>query len=72
MEIIVEKYKFALEQQGLETIRHSPKVRHFQAHHVQVFFKAKGNGSQSPNFKIKTYFRYGKAQSLIHLSFVKI
>ena len=54
MEIIVEKYKFALEQQGLETIRHSPKMRHFQAHHVQVFFKAKGNGSQSPNFKIKT------------------
>ena len=45
MEIIVEKYKFALEQQGLETIRHSPKMRHFQAYHVQVFFKPKKIGS---------------------------
>ena len=45
MEIIVEKYKFAWEQQGLETISHSPKMRHFQAHHVQVFFKPKNTGS---------------------------
>ena len=54
MENIVEKYKFAQEQQGLETIHHSPKMRNFQAHHVQVFFKPKKNGSLSPNFKIKT------------------
>ena len=36
-------------------MRHSPKMRHFQAQHVQVFFKAKRNGSHSPNFKIKTH-----------------
>ena len=41
-------------------MRHSPKMRHFQAHHVQVFLSIFfrvffWNGSHSPNFKIKTY-----------------
>ena len=29
-------------------------MRNFQAHHLQVIFKPKKNGSHSPNFKIKT------------------
>ena len=30
-----------LEQHGVETVDHSPKMRHFQAQHTQVIWKSK-------------------------------
>ena len=36
-----------LEQHGVETVDHSPKMRHFQAQHTQVIWKPKKRNPKS-------------------------